>query len=71
MISGEVADRERAGVLRRAARRQGRFEYRMMLPADADPDQVSASLADGVLAVRGAQGRDRQAAADRDHRRLS
>jgi HSP20 family protein len=52
VISGEVASRERAGVLRRAGRRQGRFEYRMMLPADADPDKVSASLADGVLAVR-------------------
>jgi HSP20 family protein len=52
VISGEVADREREGVLRRAARRRGRFEYRTTLPADADPDQVSASLADGVLTVR-------------------
>src|SRR6266487_3113125 len=30
----------------------GRFEYRTTLPADADPGQVLASLADGVLAVR-------------------
>ena len=52
VISGEITSRERAGVLRRATRRQGRFEYRTMLPADADPDQVSASLADGVLTVR-------------------
>jgi HSP20 family protein len=53
VISGEISSRrERAGVLRRATRRQGRFEYRTMLPADADPDQVSASLADGVLTVR-------------------
>ena len=52
VISGEITSRERAGVLRRATRRQGRFEYRTMLPADADPDQVSASLANGVLTVR-------------------
>jgi HSP20 family protein len=52
VISGEITSRDRAGVLRRATRRQGRFEYRTMLPADADPDQVSASLADGVLTVR-------------------
>jgi HSP20 family protein len=52
VISGEISRRERAGVLRRSTRRQGRFEYRTMLPADADPDQVSASLADGVLTVR-------------------
>jgi HSP20 family protein len=52
VISGEITRRERAGVLRRATRRHGRFEYRTMLSADADPDQVSASLADGVLTVR-------------------
>jgi HSP20 family protein len=52
VISGEISRRGRAGVLRRSTRRQGRFEYRTMLPADADPDQVSASLADGVLTVR-------------------
>jgi HSP20 family protein len=52
VISGEITHRERGGVLRRATRRQGRFEYRTMLPADADPEQVSASLADGVLTVR-------------------
>jgi HSP20 family protein len=52
VISGEITSRDRAGVLRRATRRQGRFEYRTMLPADADPEQVSASLADGVLTVR-------------------
>ena len=52
VISGETGRRERAGVLRRATCRQGRFAYRTMLPADADPDQASASLADGVLTVR-------------------
>lgn len=52
VISGEVSRGERAGVLRRATRREGRFEYRTTLPGDADPDNVSASLADGVLTVR-------------------
>jgi HSP20 family protein len=52
VINGEITRRERAGVLRRATGRHGRFEYRTMLSADADPDQVSASLADGVLTVR-------------------
>ena len=52
VISGEITRRERAGVLRRATRRQGRFAYRTMLPAHADVDQVSASLSDGVLSVR-------------------
>lgn len=52
VISGETAERERHGVLRRAARRQGRFEYRAALPHDVDPDKVSASLSDGVLTVR-------------------
>jgi hypothetical protein len=38
VISGEITRRERAGVLRRATRRHGRFEYRTMLSADADPE---------------------------------
>jgi HSP20 family protein len=28
-----------------------RFEYRVMLPGQADPDKITASLADGVLTV--------------------
>jgi HSP20 family protein len=51
VITGEVTGREREGVLRRATRRQGRFEYRTTLPGDVDPDKISASLADGVLTV--------------------
>jgi HSP20 family protein len=52
VISGEVTGRQREGLLRRSTRRYGRFEYRVMLPGDVDPDKVSASLSDGVLAVR-------------------
>ena len=32
-------------------RRTGRFEYRVTLPGGADPDKITASLADGVLTV--------------------
>ncbi|HXF97855.1 MAG TPA: Hsp20/alpha crystallin family protein [Gaiellaceae bacterium] len=50
-ISGELKERERKGVLRRRARRTGRFEYRVTLPEQVDPDKVDAALADGVLTV--------------------
>ena len=51
-ISGELKERERVGVLRRRTRRTGRFDYRVSLPSDADPEHVDASLHDGVLTVR-------------------
>lgn len=50
-IHGEVKERERVGVLRRKTRRTGEFDYRMTLPADVDPDKVTATLRDGVLRV--------------------
>jgi HSP20 family protein len=50
-ITGEYEEREREGVLRRATRRTGRFEYRALLPADVKSEDVSASLTDGVLTV--------------------
>lgn len=51
-IHGEVKETERAGILRRRTRRTGRFEYRVTLPRDLDPDAVEANLNDGVLRVR-------------------
>lgn len=51
-ITGEIKDRERKGILRRRARRTGRFEYRVTLPGEVDADGVEASLHDGVLSVR-------------------
>ena len=51
-IYGERKERERTGLLRRQTRRTGRFEYRVTLPGDVDPDRVEASLKDGVLRVR-------------------
>jgi HSP20 family protein len=52
VISGEVKERERMGVLRRQTRRTGNFNYRVTLPDTVDADKVDASLADGVLTVR-------------------
>jgi HSP20 family protein len=52
LITGEIKERERKGILRRRTRRTGRFEYRVMLPGEFDPDQVEAKLNGGVLSVR-------------------
>lgn len=52
VISGEIKERERAGILRRRTRRTGQFEYRVSLPGDPDSDRVDASLDEGVLRVR-------------------
>lgn len=50
-ISGEYKERERKGILRRGTRRTGHFEYRALLPADVKADEITATLADGVLTV--------------------
>ncbi|MEU5097423.1 Hsp20/alpha crystallin family protein [Streptomyces sp. NPDC020996] len=50
-IAGEYKEQEREGVLRRSTRRTGRFEYRVLLPSDVKEEEVTATLADGVLTV--------------------
>ncbi|MFF4145577.1 Hsp20/alpha crystallin family protein [Streptomyces sp. NPDC001698] len=50
-ITGECKQCEREGVLRRSTRRTGRFEYRALLPADVEAEEITATLADGVLTV--------------------
>jgi HSP20 family protein len=52
VISGEIVEREREGILRRKTRRVGRFEFRVTLPGAVDPDGVTAKLNDGVLTVQ-------------------
>jgi HSP20 family protein len=52
MITGEIKEKEREGVLRRRTRRTGRFEYRVRLPDEVDADGIDANLSDGVLSVR-------------------
>ena len=51
-ISGEIKERERKGVIRRRTRRVGRFEFRVALPSEVNPEGVDAKLNDGVLTVR-------------------
>jgi HSP20 family protein len=38
--------------VRRRTRRTGQFEYRVMLPGQANEDGIEANLHDGVLTVR-------------------
>jgi HSP20 family protein len=52
LITGELKERERKGIIRRRTRRVGRFEARIILPDRVDPDKVEASLDRGVLTVR-------------------
>ena len=51
VISGEFADTAKEGRALRRGRRSGRFEYRVLLPGQAEADKVTAALADGVLTV--------------------
>lgn len=51
-ISGETKERKREGVARRRTRRTGRFEFRVTLPGELNPEGVEAKLNDGVLSVR-------------------
>jgi HSP20 family protein len=52
VVSGEIKERDRQGVLRRHARPTGRFEYRLGLSQKIDPDRIEAGLSDGVLTLR-------------------
>ena len=52
VISGEIKERERKGVLRRQTRRVGQFEYRVTLPGETDREHIEANLHDGILTVR-------------------
>jgi HSP20 family protein len=52
IVSGEIKERERKGILRRSTRRVGAFEYRVVLPENVDRDAIDAKLDDGVLTVR-------------------
>ena len=51
-ISGDIQERKRGGILRRKARRVGRFDYRVSLPGVSDTEDVQATLEQGVLTVR-------------------
>lgn len=50
-ITGEYRQAEAEGRALHRARRAGRFEYRVTLPVQVNPDKITAALADGVLTV--------------------
>jgi HSP20 family protein len=50
-VTGEYRDAGTEGRALRRGRRAGQFEYRVLLPGQADADKITASLADGVLTV--------------------
>jgi HSP20 family protein len=52
VITGEIKERERKGIIRRRTRRVGEFEFRATLPGDADADNIKADVDDGLLTVR-------------------
>ena len=51
IITGEIKERERKGILRRRTRRTGAFEFRVTLPGGVDPSNIEATIDDGVLTV--------------------
>ncbi|WP_188197590.1 Hsp20/alpha crystallin family protein [Nonomuraea sp. SYSU D8015] len=51
IVTGEIKERETTGRVHRRMRRAGRFEHRVILPGEVDPEQVSATLSEGVLTV--------------------
>jgi HSP20 family protein len=52
VVTAELKERERVGVLRRRTRTFGTYHYEVVLPGEVDPDRAEASLADGVLTLR-------------------
>jgi HSP20 family protein len=50
-VRGEIKQRERKGILRRQTRRVGEFDFRFKVPGEIDPENVEASLEDGVLTI--------------------
>jgi HSP20 family protein len=52
VITGEIKQRERKGIIRRRTRRVGEFEFRATFPGDADADDIKADVDDGLLTVR-------------------
>ncbi|MFF7391915.1 Hsp20/alpha crystallin family protein [Streptomyces scabiei] len=51
VVTGEIKEKERKGVLRRSTRRVGAFEYRLRLPGEVDAEKINAQMSDGVLAI--------------------
>ncbi|GAB3004825.1 hypothetical protein GCM10017788_65020 [Amycolatopsis acidiphila] len=51
VVSGEIKEKERKGILRRRTRRIGSFEFRTTLPGEIDVEHIDAKLSNGILTV--------------------
>ncbi|MFD9980659.1 Hsp20/alpha crystallin family protein [Streptomyces massasporeus] len=51
VVTGEIKEKERKGVLRRSTRRTGAFEYRLRLHGEVDTEKINAQMSDGVLSI--------------------
>lgn len=51
VVTEEMKERERKGVLRRSTRRVGAFEYRLQQPGELDTHEIKAEMQDGVLSI--------------------
>lgn len=58
VVSGERREKERKGRLRHRSRVWGKFYYEVSLPERVQPENIEASLTDGVLHVRVPKNRD-------------
>jgi HSP20 family protein len=51
VVTGEIKQRERKGLLRRRTRKVGEFEYLVTLRGDLNEDGIEATIANGVLVI--------------------
>jgi HSP20 family protein len=52
IVSGEFKESKRDGAARSRGRRVGRFEHRTILPQNANVENISAELNNGILTIR-------------------
>jgi HSP20 family protein len=50
-VSGEIKEKERAGILRRRTRKVGEFTYSVTLPMQIEAENIKADLDGGVLTI--------------------
>jgi HSP20 family protein len=68
-VHGKAKKRKHTGVVRRQTRKAGRFEFRIALAKDTDPDRISADPPTGCLPCALPQREDK--AAPRPHHRVT
>ncbi|BAC74955.1 MULTISPECIES: Hsp20/alpha crystallin family protein [Streptomyces] len=51
VVTGDIKERERKGVLPGSTRHVGAFEYRLRLPGELATHKIKADMQDGVLGI--------------------